>query len=804
MWIGGEPMKYAQVIVDVPTMQTDRPYTYVVPKNFQSVLQLGMRVRVPFGKGSRHVLGFVVGLIDEVDNKVQYKEIEAIEDVEPVLNRELLKLSYYMKEDTFSFQITCLQAMLPAALKMKYERYIYPLETSSKEVLSLFNGKSVLKMDDLDKKSQKQVMQYYYQNKVDIKYISQQKGTIRTRKMIRCILSKDELQKESEELRSNAYRLKELICNLKKLELNRFYGMDTLPFDISNSVLKQAIDRKWIEIKNVESYRQVLEQPILHSEPLLLNEEQSIACRAIVNACQHKDNTTFLLEGVTGSGKTEVYMQSIQQVLLEEKTALVLVPEISLTPQMVERFVARFGQDIAVLHSQLSIGEKYDEWRRIKRGEVKIVVGTRSAIFAPLQNIGLIIIDEEHETSYKQEESPRYHARDIAIWRSKYHHCPLVLGSATPSLETRARAHKGVYQLLRLTKRASHAMLPEVQVVDMTETEKRTATFSECLLQKIQQRLDHKEQIVLMLNQRGYSSFIMCHSCGYVVQCPNCDLSLTLHEHPKRMECHYCGYRSRVPEICPQCHQKDLRYYGVGIQKIEEELKQLFPCARIIRMDADTTRKKGSLVELLHQFETQKADILLGTQMIAKGLDFPNVTLVGVLNADTALNLPDFRSSERTFQLLTQVGGRAGRGDKKGEVIIQSYNPNHYAIQLACHHDYESFFYKEMHQRHCNQYPPYTYMIQFVVSHQKERDSFQMANRISHQMKQICDESTVILGPTPFSISRINKRYYHQIVIKYKKDPKLMTFLRQIMDRLQHLVRRGFTFSIDREPIRFI
>lgn len=797
-------MKYASVIVDVPTMQTDRPYTYHIPMELQDESHVGMRVQVPFGKGSRHVLGFVVDLFSELKEDIPLKDIVAIEDVEPVLNQELLQLSYYMKEITFAFHIACLQAMLPAALKTKYEPYFYPVPQASAEVQSYFGAQSQLKMSELTAGQRKKLVEWYHQGQVEMNYVAQQKGTIRRRKVIRRCLNNEQLIAEQATLRKNAYRLKALALHLQKLSMDQFYEVTNLPFELPSSLLKQAVSKGWIEEKKVESYRQVFAKQQRQSVPFQLNDEQQRACDQIIAAFQQHESTTFLLEGITGSGKTEVYMQAIQQVLAQGKTALVLVPEISLTPQIVSRFVARFGNEIAVLHSQLSTGEKYDEWRRIKRHEVNIVVGTRSAVFAPLENIGLIIMDEEHETSYKQEESPRYHARDIALWRSKFHHCPLVLGSATPSLETRARAHKGIYQLLQLKKRARNATLPKTEIIDMTQAEKRNTMFSEVLLQKIQQRLEQQEQIVLMLNQRGYSSFVMCHHCGYVIQCPNCDLSLTLHEHPKRLECHYCGYRHHVPEKCPQCQQSDLRYYGVGIQKIEEELNQLFPTARIIRMDADTTRKKGSLHELLHRFEVGQADILLGTQMIAKGLDFPNVTLVGVLNADTALNLPDFRSSERTFQLLTQVGGRAGRGEKKGEVLIQSYNPQHYAIQLACQHDYESFFYREMQQRHCNQYPPYTYMIQLVVSHARERDSFRLANGIAHQMKRHCQAETTILGPTPFSISRINQRYYHQIVIKYKQDPALIQLLREMRDQLQHLARKGFTVSIDREPIRFI
>ena len=406
----------------------------------------------------------------------------------------------------------------------------------------------------------------------------------------------------------------------------------------------------------------------------------------------------FLLYGVTGSGKTEIYLQSIQRVLEDGREGIVLVPEISLTPQMVNRFKGRFGDQVAVLHSGLSVGEKYDEWRKIQRKEVKVVVGARSAVFAPFENLGIIIIDEEHETSYKQEDNPRYHARDVAIERAKKHQCPVVLGSATPSLESFARAEKRVYHLLTLSKRMNDQNLPDVKIVDMREElrEGNRSMFSRELFEKLQDRLMKKEQTVLFLNKRGHSSFVMCRDCGYVVQCPNCDISLTYHRYNQQMKCHYCGYESVVPTTCPECTSDHIRYFGTGTQKVEEELGKIFPEAKVIRMDVDTTSRKGSHEKLLTEFHEGQADILLGTQMIAKGFDFPNITLVGVLSADTMLHLPDFRSSEKTFQLLTQVSGRAGRHELAGEVVIQTYSPEHYSIELAGQQDFDLFYQKEM------------------------------------------------------------------------------------------------------------
>lgn len=377
-----------------------------------------------------------------------------------------------------------------------------------------------------------------------------------------------------------------------------------------------------------------------------------------------------MIEGITGSGKTEVYLHIIEAVLKQDKTAIVLVPEISLTPQMTSRFISRFGKQVAIMHSGLSDGEKFDEWRKIKTGQAKVVVGARSAIFSPLERIGAIIIDEEHESTYKQESNPRYHAREVALLRAKHHQAVVVMGSATPSIESRARASKGVYHFIQLTKRANPlAKIPEVTIVDFRDYlgQQTISNFTPYLIDKIKDRLAKKEQVVLMLNRRGYSSFIMCRDCGYVDKCPNCDISLTLHMDTKSMNCHYCGFQKTIPRACPECRSNSIRYYGTGTQKAFDELQDVIPEARILRMDVDTTRKKGSHEAILDRFGKHQADILLGTQMIAKGLDFPNVTLVGVLNADTSLNLPDFRASEKTFQLLTQVAGRAGRAHKPGK-----------------------------------------------------------------------------------------------------------------------------------------
>ncbi len=496
-----------------------------------------------------------------------------------------------------------------------------------------------------------------------------------------------------------------------------------------------------------------------------------------------RNRKRFLLHGVTGSGKTEVYLRAIQEVLAKGKEAIVLVPEISLTPQMTSRFKARFGPLVAVMHSALSSGEKYDEWRKIRRGEVKVVVGARSAIFAPFENIGIIILDEEHEGTYKQEDTPRYHAREVAIKRAEYYNCPVILGSATPSLESYARATKGVYTLLTLMKRAKNQALPEVAIVDMRKELKsgNRSMFSVALAEALRKRLEAGEQSILFLNRRGFSSFVLCRDCGTTVECPNCDISLTYHRANERLKCHYCGHEERVPLICPECESEHIRFFGTGTQKVEEEIANLFPEARVIRMDVDTTRRKGSHERLLRQFSEGKADILLGTQMIAKGLDFPNITLVGVLAADTTLHLADFRAAEKTFQLMTQVSGRAGRHELPGEVFIQTYSPEHYAIELAKEHHYEPFYNLEMAARRQYGYPPFYFVTLIQFTHEDVLKVADYASRAATFLQSNLSPDTVIIGPTAAAISRVNNRYRYQCLLKYKKEPKLTETLQQLI-----------------------
>lgn len=798
-------MAIAKIIVDVPLMQTDQPYSYRIPEEFEGMLEVGMRVHMPFGKGNRLIQGIVLGLEsqpDEEEANQDLKDIAEVLDFSPVLTQEQLWLAEELRKSVFSYKISILKAMLPGFLNSSYDKILYPKAGLSQEDRErLFGSEDSLAFSSLDLAKQAEMMRLTRKGLLGLEYQAVDQKKVKTQSWYEVDLA----QLKGVEISARAK---------KKLELRDY--LLSHPESASLASLLESYSREQVnffveqgavtivqkEVQRSAAYFEGIEA----SQPLELNPEQRQARDAVVSAIG-SHQPPFLLQGITGSGKTEVYLQIIQGALDKGKTAILLVPEISLTPQMTERFIARFGEKVAILHSGLSNGEKYDEWRKVERGDAQVVVGARSAIFAPLKNLGVMIIDEEHEATYKQDSNPRYHAREVAILRAKYNQAALVLGSATPSLESRARAGKGVYQHLRLTQRANPlARIPEVQVIDFRDYigQNETSNFTPPLLEAIQDRLVKKEQVVLMLNRRGYSSFVMCRECGTVDTCPNCDISLTLHMDTKTMNCHYCGFSKDIPQVCPNCKSHSIRYYGTGTQKAYDELAELFPQARVLRMDVDTTRKKGSHQALLDQFGRGEADILLGTQMIAKGLDFPNVTLVGVLNADTALNLPDFRSSERTFQLLTQVAGRAGRAEKAGQVLIQSYNPQHYAIRFAKDQDYEGFYAYEMGIRRQLGYPPYYFTIGITLSHKKEEEVVKRAYEVMNILRSGLSETSHILGPTPKPIARTHNLYHYQILIKYRLEDEMGPTLNQVLALTQERENSELRLSIDHEPQQFL
>lgn len=567
--------------------------------------------------------------------------------------------------------------------------------------------------------------------------------------------------------------------------------------DISSSALSTLIEKGVLLPIKKEDYRMKYE--VGKDQKKVLTSSQQLVVDSVLKDERH---VPFLLFGVTGSGKTEVYMQIIEEVLKEGKTAIILVPEISLTPQMVEQFSNRFGNQIAALHSALSEGEKYDEWRRIARGEANIVIGARSAIFAPLKNIGIIIMDEEHSDSYKQgDKNPRYHARDIAIWRGKYHSCPVLLGSATPSLESMARAEKGVYELLMLKERVNGKSLPSVDIIDMNREAKNSSShITNRLLTELSFCIERGEQAILFLNRRGFSTFVTCKNCSETIKCPNCDITLTYHKSNRMLRCHYCGYATPLPKVCPHCKEEALSDLGVGTEKIEEELHSLLPNARVLRMDVDTTSRKGAHKKMIAAFRNHEYDILLGTQIVAKGLDFSDVTLVGVINADTSLNIPDFRSSENTYSLLSQVAGRSGRSQKTGKVYIQTFNPDHYAISFVKKHDYLGFYREEMKIRRRLGYPPFYFLCYLKISGKEADYLFQEALKIKRSLERNLHHTT-ILGPTTLAVFKVNNIYRYGIILKYKREETLYDILKKIQNHYKS--NHKLKVDIDFNPSHF-
>jgi len=535
--------------------------------------------------------------------------------------------------------------------------------------------------------------------------------------------------------------------------------------------------------------------------PHVLMEEQSRALKSIADCMDKEEYRTFLLHGITASGKTEVYLQAIDHVLKMSKQAIMLVPEIALTPQTIERFVSRFGHRVAVIHSHLTPAKRFLEWKKIKDGKADIVVGARSAIFSPMKRLGLIIIDEEHETTYKQDDVPRYHARDVAEERAKLNKCPLILGSATPSLESYYKAKQGEYKLIRLTKRIEERLLPKVKIVDMRmelATRKKITIFSKVLLDAIDKALKAGKQAIIFLNRRGFSTFISCKKCGLVLKCKRCDAVMVYHYDEKKLVCHYCNATQRPPDICPKCTSGYIRYFGLGTERVESELSRAFSHIHIARMDSDTTVKKGSHDRILGEFKSGDVSMLVGTQMIAKGLDFPQVTLVGVVSADISLNIPDFRASERTFNLLTQVGGRAGRGEDGGEVIVQTYAPHHFSILAAAKHDYEKFYDEEIVSRKELMYPPFVSLVKVVVRHRNDEVAGKAAAELAEAIRAE-DRDALVAGPAPAPISRVRGYFRYNILLKGTDKKRMCGLLKKVLAHFRR--QHGVLIAVDVDPI---
>lgn len=727
--------KYVGIIVNNSSIQVDKIFTYKIAENLVNIIDIGFRVKVPFGMGNKKIDGFVVELYEEYEGKGRIKEIEEICDKFPLFTKKDLIIIKEMREKYLCTYLDCIKVFIPAGvfkgMKNKRETLIYTGK--------VLEGK------------------YYKEPYKNIYEIVKSNEGIYTKTAL-----------------SNEYNL-----SLSSINTMLKYGF--------LSAQDQIINRY-----NVRQYDQYLKKN--------LNDEQNTAVKRIL----YSGEKTFLIHGVTGSGKTEIYMHLVSEMIKQDKESIILVPEIALTPQMVERFKGRFGKDISVFHSKLSDGERYDEWLRVKMGKVKVAIGARSAIFLPFKNLGLIVIDEEHEGSYKSDSNPKYNAREIGELKCRIENCKLVLGSATPSIETYYRCNRGEIDLISIRNRADGAILPQVQIVDMREEllNNNKSIFSKSLYEAIEDRLSRKEQIILFLNRRGFSTFVSCRKCGYVFKCSNCDISLTYHSNGGKLMCHYCGSSQSVPDTCPKCASKYVKYFGVGTEKVEQEIKKYFPSANTLRMDFDTTRGKNSYEEIYNTFKSGKADVLIGTQMVAKGLDFKNVTLVGVIAADLSLNLPDFRSAERTFQLITQVSGRAGRGEKKGEVIVQTYNSENYSIRYAAASDYESFYKEEIELRDNMEYPPFSDIILINMSSKNENLLIKNIQNVGIFLRNELEKNDKIkmLGPCPCEISKIKELYRWQIILKGKIDRQFGGNIRKIVYDLLKDVYNDIRVSIDINP----
>ncbi|NQF14077.1 primosomal protein N' [Brevibacillus sp. HB1.3] len=783
----------AQIIVDVPVNRTNRPFDYHVPPWLRPLIRIGSRVVVPFGP--RQLQGYVIGIVEDdqaIPDRSRLKDVVQVQDDTPPLTPELLKMSEWMSKQYLCPWVTAVQAMLPAVLKGKSEKWLTATDALDEEscgrsglLWELFR-KRQLPLTEVEKQFAEEyllVPGWIQSGLLATEYQVRDKITRKQQSFVRSLLDEGKLEEAIGSLPARAEQMRRVLqLMLMHKEQSLSVQMLREEYGITRSPLKSLEAKGWIAIEQVEVYRDpYANRRFQDKQKPVFTPLQEAVLTPILQSIESGIYASYLLHGVTGSGKTEVYLEAIERTLEKGREAIFLVPEISLTPQMVERFKARFGADVAVLHSALSQGERYDEWRKIIRKQVKVVVGARSAIFAPFRNVGLIVIDEEHESSYKQEETPRYHAREVALWRAKENQGVLVMGSATPALETYALATRGRYELLRMPERVGNRPMPEVHVVDMREElqAQNRSMFSRKLHEMIADRLAKEEQMVIFLNRRGFSTFVMCRSCGYTMRCIHCDISLTYHKTNHTARCHYCGYTIAQPKHCPECQSEHIRFFGTGTQKVEAELAKLFPGIRVIRMDVDTTSRKGSHEELLNKFRSGQGDVLLGTQMIAKGLDFPRVTLAGIIAADTSLHLPDFRAAEKTFQLLTQVGGRAGRHELDGDVVIQTYTPEHYSIVHATKHDYPAFYQDEMMQRRRTGYPPYFRLVLITFSHEEVPVVIRGAHTMADYLRQRLAQTTILLGPVASPIARVKDRFRFQIMLKYRDEPQLSDLLAQ-------------------------
>ena len=814
-------------------MPLSKTFYYQAPESLKESIEIGKRVLVPLGK--RRITGYVLGFHAEVDIEDVKDIIDVLDDL-PLFSKDDLIFYRWVSNYYFSTLGEVIKTALPKGIDIET---IQTLSITEK-------GAGFLASSD-DNSLPCQVLKEILQNKgVTLKYLAKRlSGDIphsllfklkdnglvnmefkekarrvnpKTERFIRQKrerLSMESMTQAMDMLEKRAPKQAKILKFIRDRDKVSFRALRQ-EFGDSSVCVKRLKEKGLISIFSEEVYRDPFEGDDYNKEsPPRLTKGQQEVLNRVSRSIESERFFPFLLYGVTGSGKTEIYIKSIEEALKLGKEAIVMVPEISLTPQLVSRFRSRFGNNIGLLHSGLSEGERYDEWRRIKRREVRIAIGVRSAVFTPFENIGIIIVDEEHETSYKQEEKLPYSARDLAIVRAKLSSAVVILGSATPSIESYNNSQKGKLTQLRLPERIGNKPLPVVEVLDMRDEVKDNPygglIFSNRLKEAIKETLVRKEQVLLFLNRRGFANFVICDQCGFIVKCPNCSVSLVHHLKRGALHCHYCSYSIQIPVICPECGRAKVQSFGLGTERVEEEVKRLFPNVMVARMDRDTTTRKKSHQKIIRRLEEGKTDILIGTQMIAKGHDLPGVTLVGVISADTSLGFPDFRASERTFQLLTQVAGRAGRGELPGRVVIQTFNPEHYSIQRARRHDFLNFFSEEMSFRRETNYPPFSRLIIFRITGNSERRTEKYAYELGKVSKDLLDRNRdfrkciEILGPVAAPLERLKGKYRKQILIKGRKPNLLHSFARNVINNATAGIKSsGVKLSVDVDPINML
>lgn len=824
-------LKFAQIAFPFSLRKT---FTYSIPDNLREKIKPGQRALAPFGRERK--LGFVVSLcsISEVKNT---RELLDLIDDQPIISPEILELTRWVSEYYYAPWGGCLRAAIPPELQVRSLLWVHKKESPlldyadtrtkfsyiEKKILDQLEEKKPKKITFLEKRIGTRGLystlhSLEQKGKVELFYeLSKPKSSIKYEKMVflkgnspeEIKLLETYIETSRKKSSKEALLLQLLIGENREFSLREINQRINRASQILNRLEKTGLVKTF--------YKEKLREPLwgMNVEPaqeFSLTQEQKDVLERLDQGLTEEKYKPFLLYGITGSGKTQVYIEIIKKALEKGKTALVLVPEISLTPQIISRFKYVFGEQVGAFHSSLSPGERFDAWRGIKSGKIKVVVGTRSAIFSPLSNLGIIVVDEEHDSSYKQKEpDPKYNARDLALVRGKMNKALVILGSATPSLESFYNSEKGKYTLLQLTQRVDQIPLPEVEISDLREERKKGnySIFSSELSSQMKKKIEKDEQVILFLNRRGFSNFVKCQECGYVFRCPNCDITLNFHRTDFSLRCHYCNYIVQASDLCPQCNGNRFAYKGMGTQRVEEEIKKLFPGTSVRRMDQDTTYRKDSHYEILKGFACGDFNLLLGTQMVTKGLDFPDVTLVGVILADTSLDFPDFRAREKTFQLLTQVAGRAGRGKLGGEVILQTYYPEDWAIRLSAQQDFQEFYKKEMEERKELFYPPFSrlVLIRFQgkeeVKVQKAAESF--GNKLSDSLKAIGysqkSKSLQILGPVPSPLPKIKNDYRFQILIKTREVRTVTQTINSMFEKGAEKRYAGVKISIDIDPL---